>query len=157
MGGDDKTEMVPTPLVTTPPPGGSTQQQPVTLPEDRTRIVRPGGDDAVDDGPVERKIIGWLVTYETNPSGVDYRMREGQNDVGRNPDCKIHVKGDNELSGKHGMFLFRSGELYFRDEMASNATVIDGVVVGPGETVAVKDGAQIKMGSFTYLYRAAGF
>ena len=124
---------------------------------DRTRIVRPGGVEETDSASDDRKIIGWLVTYDPDSSGVDYRMREGQNSVGRSKDCKIHVTNDHELSGNHGMFLFRQGELWFRDEMASNATEIDGTPVGPGQTVAVKDGAQIKMGSYVYLYRAAGF
>lgn len=126
---------------------------------DRTRIVRPitsssGGNAAAHDE--ERRIVGWLVTFDDVPSGVDYKIREGQNPVGRNADCKIRVSSDSEMSGRHGMLLFRQGDLWFKDEMASNATLIDGKAVGPGQTVEVKDGAHLRMGSFTYLYRAAG-
>lgn len=137
---------------------GATQVQ-VTSEEDRTRIVRPSGsnsgsEDAEQDQ--ERRIVGWLVTFDDVPSGVDHRIREGQNPVGRNADCKVCVSNDPEMSSRHGMLLFREGGLWFKDEMASNATVIDGKAVGPGQTVEVKDGAHLKMGSYTYLYRAAG-
>lgn len=100
--------------------------------------------------------MGWLVTFDDVPSGIDHRIREGQNPVGRNADCKVRVANDAEMSGRHGMLLFREGDLWFQDEMASNATLIDGKAVGPGQTVPVKDGALLKMGSYTYLYRAAG-
>ena len=131
----------------------------VTSEADRTRIVRPsesnsGSEDAEQDQ--ERRIVGWLVTFDDVPSGVDHRIREGQNPVGRNADCKVRVSDDPEMSGRHGMLLYREGGLWFKDEMASNATVIDGKAVGPGQTVEVKDGAHLKMGSYTYLYRAAG-
>jgi len=130
----------------------------VTNVEDRTRIVRPVDETHnVDHSQsIDRRIVGWLVTFDDVVSGVDYRIREGQNPVGRNADCKIRVANDPEMSGQHGMLLFREGSLYFRDEMASNATLIDGVAVGPGQTVPVKDGAHIRLGSYTYLYRAAG-
>ena len=137
---------------------GVTQVE-VTSEADRTRIVRPSGsnsgsEDAEQDQ--ERRIVGWLVTFDDLPSGVDHRIREGQNPVGRNTDCKVRVSDDPEMSGRHGMLLFREGGLWFKDEMASNATIIDGKAVGPGQTVEVKDGAHLKMGSYTYLYRAAG-
>lgn len=131
----------------------------VTVGMDRTRIVRqsgPKGDSADAEQEQERRIVGWLVTFEDVVSGVDHRIREGQNPVGRNVDCKVRVSNDPEMSSRHGMLLFREGGLWFKDEMASNATIIDGKAVGPGQTVEVKDGAHLKMGSYTYLYRAAG-
>ena len=142
---------------TTPTVGTSGTKVEVTSEADRTRIVRTTGsqsEEAVQDE--ERRIVGWLVTFDDVPSGVDHRIREGQNPVGRNADCKVRVADDPEMSGRHGMLLYREGGLWFKDEMASNATVIDGKAVGPGQTVEVQDGAHLKMGSYTYLYRAAG-
>jgi len=137
---------------------GGTQVE-VTSEADRTRIVRPSGEKTGSEDAEqnqERRIVGWLVTFDDVPSGVDHRIREGQNPVGRNADCKVRVSDDPEMSARHGMLLFREGGLWFQDEMASNATIIDGKAVGPGQTVEVKDGAHLKMGSYTYLYRAAG-
>ena len=137
------------PQQTTPVPSFDSQN------EDRTRIVRAPGAPASNNTEV-RTLIGWLVTYDHVPSGQDYKIREGQNPVGRSQDCKIRITDDPELSSVHGMLLFREGQLWFRDEMASNATLVNDVQVGPGQTVPVNDGALIKLGSYTYLFRATG-
>lgn len=52
-----------------------------------------------------RKITGWLVSFTIDPMGVDFRIYEGNNSVGRDHDNSIVIAGDMAVSGKHFTIL----------------------------------------------------
>jgi hypothetical protein len=45
-------------------------------------------------------VVGWLVCVEGADKGRDYRIRMGQNTLGRGDNVDISIKGDNTISGK---------------------------------------------------------
>jgi hypothetical protein len=93
-------------------------------------------------------VVGWLVALNGKHKGEDFRVKEGKNIIGCDPDCDI-VLTDDFLSGKHanlkyvnkdgervfiitdldstnGTFLNDSEEPIAREELVDNDTVAFG-------------------------------
>jgi hypothetical protein len=93
-------------------------------------------------------VVGWLVALNGKHKGEDFRVKEGKNIVGGDPDCDI-VLTDDFISGKHanlkyvnkdgervfiitdldstnGTFLNDSEEPIAREELVDNDTVAFG-------------------------------
>lgn len=130
--------------------------------DDRT-MIRPattGGDESrlVGDAPqarATRKLTGWLVSFTIDPMGVDFRLYEGQNQVGRDISCSVRIISDASISSRHATILFRNGNFYLRDEMATNPSYVNGVELAPGATQEVKDGDRLRFGDSELLLRTA--
>ena len=165
MGMDKPTE------VTIPTSGGGDRTRPVSAPADdasgeseRTMIFRPKPttDDSSSDAPGSqempadrRRLEGWLVSYTLDPAGVDFRVVEGQNIIGRGQECHIRIHQDPKISSTHAILFFRGGKVVLSDELSSNPTFIDGDELGPGERMPVPDGAEISMGDHKFFFRKA--
>ena len=80
----------------------------------------------------ERKIVGFLVTYDINQQGKAYILFEGKNIIGSNIDSDIMIPNDPGVSGIHLTILFRNNIFMFRDEFSNNGTFIDGQMVNEG-------------------------
>jgi hypothetical protein len=128
---------------------------------DKTGIYRPETEnqDAVKmtdhKGPQinARKLVGWMVSYSLNEFGIDFRLYEGQNTIGRDINSTIRITDDNLISSKHGTILYRNGSLYYKDEMSTNPSYLNGIEIMPGETVKIKDGDALKIGRNDFLVR----
>ncbi len=105
---------------------------------------------------IDRKLEGWLVSFTLDPMGIDFRLFEGQNKIGRNASCSVRLVQDSTVSSHHATLLFRNGTFYLRDEMASNSSYVNDIEVLPNSTVALKDGDLLKLGAHTFLLRTAG-
>ncbi|GHU17020.1 peptide-binding protein [Spirochaetia bacterium] len=111
-----------------------TQSPGPTIPMDsgggRT-IIRPAQGGAALSG---KKLVGLLVTYNTNPNGQVFNVFEGKNFIGRDMPVDICIP-DNEVSGKHFSILYRSadGRFKFKDEQSSNGTYLNEVLTDEGE------------------------
>ncbi len=93
-------------------------------------------------------VVGWLVALTGKHKGDDFRVKEGKNIVGSDPDCDIiltdefisskhanlkHVNKDGErvfiitdLDSTNGTFLNDAEEPIAREELVDNDTVIFG-------------------------------
>jgi hypothetical protein len=100
-----------------------------------------------------RKLVGWMVSYTLNEFGIDFRLYEGQNTIGREINSNIRINGDNLISSKHGMILFRNGSLYYKDEMSTNPSFLNQNEIMPGETVRIKDGDTLRLGKNDFIFR----
>lgn len=122
---------------------------------DRTIIHRPkgAGDETPQVPTARRKLEGWLVSFTMDPAGVDFRLYEGRNAIGRGSDCDIKLINDQKISAKHALIVFRGEESVFADEFASNPSFINGERIGLGDRMALKDGASIKMGEHEFIFR----
>ena len=98
-----------------------------------------------------RKLVGWLVTYSFDAMGVDYKLYEGKNIIGRDMDCNITVN-DGMMSGKHATLLFRDDAYALKDEMSSHGTFVNDKNIG-FETYVLKDGDVIRMGETIFKFR----
>jgi hypothetical protein len=128
---------------------------------DKTGIYRPetenkeGAKTTENKGPQinARKLVGWMVSYTLNEFGIDFRLYEGQNTVGRDISSTIRITDDNLISSKHGTILYRNGSLYYKDEMSTNPSFLNEYEIMPGETVKIKDGDTLKIGRNEFIVR----
>lgn len=91
-----------------------------------TVIRRVGGDSSAN---VEgRRLVGMLVSYNTNPLGEVFKLYEGRNILGRAADCDIVISNDENISSHHLLFHYVGAEgIYWaEDQHSSNGTFING-------------------------------
>ncbi|MDR3267445.1 MAG: FHA domain-containing protein [Tannerella sp.] len=96
-------------------------------------VIRPA--DNGTGTPSGRKLVGFLVTYNTTPTGQSFNIYEGKNFVGRDLTVNIPVQGDSQISGKHLSVLYRPADrkFKFKDEQSSNGTYVNEVLIDEGE------------------------
>jgi hypothetical protein len=100
-----------------------------------------------------RKIVGWLISYTLDPMGIDYRLYEGNNTIGRNPGNDMIIAGDPSISGHHATLLFKKGSFYLKDEMAANGTFINDEELEVGQPHAVQDGDTLRFGNSVFKFK----
>jgi hypothetical protein len=95
------------------------------------------------------RLVGWLVAFDRNPDGQDYRLRAGRNVLGANPSCDIIVD-DEAVSGVHASIVYRNGRCLIKDELSSNGTFVNGVEIE--EPRALQSYDQIRIGNTTLTF-----
>ncbi|MEI7812762.1 MAG: FHA domain-containing protein [Ignavibacteria bacterium] len=92
----------------------------------------------------QRKLVGWLVTFDINPNGVDYRLYEGRTKIGRTGrnDIIINQQG---ISDEHSIMLFRDNKFIIQDNLSTNGTFVNSVSID--EKVILKNDDVIKIGN----------
>ncbi len=122
------------------------------------------GDDE-DDSPAEngqsqkkqakygRKLVGWLVTYSLDELGIDFKLYEGRNVIGRDMDCNISIN-DGRVSGKHALILFRANKYSITDSQSSHGTFVNDEDIEL-EPHYLKDGDIIRMGDTIFKFRSS--
>jgi hypothetical protein len=114
--------------------------------------------NAENQGPSpSRKLVGWLVSYTISELGVDFRLYEGQNNIGRDAKNTVRITEDSSISSHHATILFRGGQFYFRDEMSTNPSFVNEEEVMPGNTVKLGDGDAIRVGKTLLMLRISFF
>ncbi|WP_195629504.1 FHA domain-containing protein [Bacteroides finegoldii] len=90
------------------------------------RHATPTGETSL--GGQNRKLVGLLVSYDSNPLGEVYKIYEGRNLAGRAVTCDIALTIDNNISSAHLLILYREAEGIFWavDQNSSNGTYING-------------------------------
>ncbi len=102
-----------------------------------------------------RKMVGWLVSYSLDAMGVDYRIYEGNNTVGRDTTNTITIKQDSVISSKHINILFRKDKYWIRDEMSANGTLLNGEDLDLDKVYELHDGDTIKIGATTFKFKSS--
>lgn len=100
-----------------------------------------------------RKLVGWLVTYSFDELGVDYKLYEGRNIIGRDAECNITVN-DGRISGKHAVLLFRANKYSLTDSQSSHGTFVNDEDIEL-EPRYLKDGDIIRMGNTIFKFRTS--
>lgn len=166
-GGGRKSEIV--------DPKQETQHYTEAQEENKTRFITPKtpqqqtsnhtvfGDDVVlqqgENAVVERKyrdarrLVGWLISYSFDPMGVDFRIYEGRNTIGRNMDCNITVP-DKMMSGKHALIHFLNNKFKIKDELSSHGTYVNERYI-EDELVELHDGDMIQLGETVFKFKIA--
>jgi len=101
-----------------------------------------------------RKLVGWLVTYSFDPMGVDFRLYEGRNIIGRDMDCNITIN-DNMVSAKHAVLLYRKGKYSITDSQSSWGTFVNGENIDLVPRY-LEDGDIIRVGKTEFEFHSIG-
>lgn len=104
-------------------------------------------------GEEGRKLVGFLVTYNRTPMGKAFNIYEGRNYIGRDASCDISIPDDNQMSGKHMLIRYLSGnnKFSFKDEMSSNGTYVNKELLDEGE---LQNYDIIRVGSTLFIFIA---
>lgn len=99
-----------------------------------------------------KKLVGILSTYSktVNENGEVFKLFEGKTFIGRDDDCGIVIKNDEEVSSKHVAILCRNIEgqplrFFMKDNMSTNGTFLNGNI--EDEQVELKSFDVIRIGS----------
>ena len=113
----------------------------------------PDGRAGVEGYRETRKLVGWLVSYTLDAMGVDYKLYEGRNIIGRDVECNISVN-DNMVSSKHAVILFRAGKYSITDSQSSHGTFVNDSDIEL-EPYYLQDGDVIRMGKTVFKFRSS--
>jgi hypothetical protein len=102
-----------------------------------------------------RKLTGWLISYTIDPMGVDFKIFEGNNTIGRDKENSISIATDDTLSGHHATILNKKDKFYLKDEMAANGTFLNGIEIEIGKPYEIKDKDQIRVGATILKFHSA--
>lgn len=142
-------------------PGPSKTQEPSASKEnnfDRTFIggvtkkVTPDGEavQVASEPRKSRKIVGWIISFTLDEMGLDFRLYEGSNSIGRDATNNITIAKDSSISSKHAVILFRESQGFFiKDDMSANGTFLNGEELEIGKPYSLKDGDKIGFGRQT--------
>lgn len=100
-----------------------------------------------------RKLVGWLVTYSADKMGVDFKIYEGRNIIGRDADCNITVN-DRMVSGKHAILLFRADKYSLTDSQSTHGTFVNDEDIAL-EPHYISDGDVIRIGETVFKFRSS--
>tara|TARA_B100000768_G_C11276329_1_gene376159 strand:- start:1833 stop:2438 length:606 start_codon:yes stop_codon:yes gene_type:complete len=103
---------------------------------------------------VRRRLRGWLVSFDIEDFGVDFKVLEGRNMIGSKSSNEITIQ-DNQVSSVHALILCRKDTFLLSDEMSSNGTTINGLELSPRNPAELNDGDEIKIGNTTLLFKKA--
>ncbi len=103
-----------------------------------------------------RRITGWIISYTLDPQGMDFRIYEGNNTIGRDPANSITITKDSGVSGRHVIILSKKGQFFLKDEMTVNGTFLNNEEIEIGKPYELKDGDEIRLGqSTTFKFKSA--
>jgi hypothetical protein len=99
---------------------------------------------------VVKKLVGWLVTFDLNPNGVDFRLFEGRNEIGRSNKNDIVINHPS-VSDKHCTILYRNDKFLISDELSTNGTYLNNEIVE--DKAYLNDNDIIKLGNISLKLR----
>ena len=122
----------------------------------KTTISRPStkNDSSENKEVSRRKLRGWLVSFDIEEFGVDFKILEGRNTIGSSSSNDISIQ-DTKVSGTHGVILYKGNKFYLTDELSTNGTLHNGKELVPRDAYELKDGDEIVVGDTNLLFKKA--
>lgn len=96
------------------------------------------------------RLVGWLVSYDIDPAGIDFKLLKGKTKIGRNKNCDI-VVNDSTISEEHVLLLCKDKKVILQDELSANGTFVNGERIE--KKVLLNDGDEITLGSVTFIIK----
>lgn len=101
------------------------------------------------------RMVGWLVSFTWDPSGKDYRVREGKNVIGASAnEADILISNDSKISGKHATLIYRKGRFLLGDEHSMNGTYVNGEDISEVNLFEISDNDVITIGDTELKFKA---
>jgi hypothetical protein len=102
-----------------------------------------------------RRIVGWIISYDLDPMGVDYRIYEGTNTIGRDIKNTIIITKDSTISSEHVTILYKKGKFKIKDRMTANGTYLNGEELEVEEAYDLNDGDIVKVGNTVFRFKSS--
>ena len=100
-------------------------------------------------------VVGWLVCVDGLDKGTDYRIRSGNNTIGRGGTAQIRITGDNAIS-KENMAVVTydaiSRLFYFLAREGRNVIRVNNGALLPGQSCELRAYDRILLGSSTMMF-----
>jgi hypothetical protein len=125
---------------------------------DKTIVVgpsRPRGEGPPASPTAQRKLTAWLISFTLSPFGVDFRLFEGQNNIGRDAKNSVRITEDSSVSSEHATILCRGEKFFLQDKLSTNPSYVNGEELLPGATIELKDGDELTIGKTVFRIRFA--
>ena len=90
--------------------------------------------------------MAYLYVLNGPEKGRSFRLREGENYIGRSIDNDIRIE-DRTLSRKHAKIVFKGNRFFITDLKSQNRTFFDRAYLEPGTEVELKAGMPIALGT----------
>ena len=90
--------------------------------------------------------MAYLYVLNGPAKGRSYRLREGENFIGRAIDNDIRIE-DKTLSRKHAKIVLKGSRFFITDLKSQNRTFFDRAYIEPGSEVELKAGVPIALGT----------
>ena len=87
-----------------------------------------------------RKLIGWLVTFDINPNGKDFKLFEGKTTIGKSDKNDIVIL-DPSVSSAHATILYRplDKKLFIQDNLSTNGTFVNNNLIDDKQVLSDND------------------
>lgn len=112
--------------------------------ENKPPVTMTGG---IKPGGKIKKLTGWLVSFDLNPEGTDFKLYEGKLKIGRDQSNEI-VLDDPEVSDEHVLILCLDNQILLQDELSANGTFVNGNKID--SRIELKDNDEIKVGKTSF-------
>ncbi|MCG6959117.1 FHA domain-containing protein [bacterium BMS3Abin03] len=112
-----------------------------------------------DESPIEKtvqkttlgkKLAGWIVSFDLDPSGTDFKIFEGRNKLGKSNACNI-VVNDASISDEHALLFYGDNKIILQDELSTYGTFVNDKRIN--ERAQLKDGDKIKFGNISFTIK----
>ncbi|MBT8392958.1 MAG: FHA domain-containing protein [Ignavibacteria bacterium] len=116
---------------------------------DKKTIIVGAEDKLVGENPSlnPNRLAGWLVSFELDPEGKDFKIFEGRTKIGRSAANNIIINKP-EISDEHVLILSRNNKFIIQDQLSANGTFVNGKKVEG--RMEVKDNDEIKLGTISF-------
>lgn len=97
--------------------------------------------------------MGWLYSFDFDPSGQSWALRMGRSGIGRDPaENLILLERDPSISRRHAAIVCRESGVYVRDGDSQYGTRVNGEEIGL-DARALADGDQVQICGYTLTLR----
>ena len=131
------------------------QNKTQVIPEDsnKTMVVTEEENQPIPEPRERRKLVGWLVSYTLDEDGMDFKLYEGRNMIGRKQDCQVVIP-DRTVTEHHALILFRAGKYSISDQQSTAGTFVndEDIELDPRY---LKDGDVIRIGTTILKFRSS--
>jgi pSer/pThr/pTyr-binding forkhead associated (FHA) protein len=139
------------------PPGmGGVAPPPMVAPPP---LVSPGslsGPPAVAPVNVPKVLVGFLVTFQNDPSGSFWPLHSGQTQLGRSSSEGVDIAlQDASASSRHASIHAdpATGQAFVEDDGSRNGTFLNDARLSPRERRQLRDNDRLRLGSTTFVVK----
>jgi pSer/pThr/pTyr-binding forkhead associated (FHA) protein len=137
--------------------GGGVAPPPMVSPPP---LVSPGSlsgpAPAMAAAPMARVLVGFLVTFQNDPSGSFWAIHSGRTQLGRSSGEGVDIAlPDASASSRHASIHAdpATGQAFVEDDGSRNGTFLNEARLASGERRQLRDNDRLRLGSTTFVVK----